>query len=649
MSDGRILHFFAGKGGVGKTTLAAAYAMNLAEKYPKEKVLLVSHDASQALTDLLKKKVGPKPVRLTPGKAGGLFAQEWSPAAQMGPFLKQFEPAVKKAVQKGALLSEDELSKILTQSLPALEETVFLFGLLEELEDKTWDRIVVDAAPTSHLLRLVDLPQALRKYLGLVKPMPKTTKKDAPTMGGVGGFLEEVGGKVDRLLALLKDGGRTAFHMVALAEPVPEAQTRSAFAKLTERGLPVAGFVVNQVEDKTGCPACQGRRGLQAPHVRKLLGVDKAVGVQLVAKREEAPRGLDDLKKLGKEWASGKETKALEFSAAEGPPALVRAPSMPPITAPPIPPTRLIFFVGHGGVGKSSCAAAAAVTLTEKEGPVLLISTDPAHSLSDVLQSRLTDTETQVKGTKGLYARELDVQTWFANLRKRWKEKAEKAFEGAAAKGADVAYDREVLRNLLDTAPAAIDELAALSTLTDAIVQERFKRIVVDPAPAGAMVRVVELPAIAIGWLEAIAASIAKYRAKGMAELADDVAGMIKHIQRFEQALSTPAESRFLVVSRGEDMAAARTERLVAALQKRKLAVERVLVNRVLPKSTCEKCEERRKNELAAAKAMEKKIGLPVTVAPALGRHPAGLRELKAFRTSWYALSAPAAKIKVAS
>ncbi len=215
-------------------------------------------------------------------------------------------------------------------------------------------------------------------------------------------------------------------------------------------------------------------------------------------------------------------------------------------------------------------------------------------------------------------------------------------------KGAEAAYDRELLKNLLDSAPPAIDELAALSTLTDAIVQERFKRIVVDPAPATTMVRMVELPKIALAWLQSVHAAVSKYRVRGLADLADDVAGMIKHIQRFEQSLSTPAESRFLVITRGEELASPRTERFVEALQERKLSVERVLVNRVLPKSTCDRCEERRKNELAVAKAMEKKIGLPITVAPALGRHPAGLRELKAFRTAWYALSAPASKIKAA-
>ena len=94
-----------------------------------------------------------------------------------------------------------------------------------------------------------------------------------------------------------------------------------------------------------------------------------------------------------------------------------------------------------------------------------------------------------------------------------------------------------------------------------------------------------------------------------------------------------------MVVTRGEELAAARTERLVEELQGRKLAVERVLVNRVLPKTADPAGEERRRQELLVAKALEKKIGLPVTVAPGPGRYPAGLRELKSFRTAWYALT----------
>jgi arsenite/tail-anchored protein-transporting ATPase len=669
MSDATVLHFFGGKGGVGKTTLAAAYALRLADEAPKEKVLLVSLDPVRSLSDLMGKELSGKPARVEgvegeampeakgkgkgkgKGKAeGGLWAMELEPGALVKPFLAKYLPALQKVAVKGTHLSEEELGKLYAQAVPGLEELLALLHVVELLEGGEFDRVVVDTAPTSHTLRLLDIPQGLRKLLGLVRAGAERATsgkgKKAAASAAVSApqaYLEEVGARVEKLLALLKDPARAAFHLVALAEPVPEAQTRMFFTQLRERGIPVVELVVNQVEERdANCPACAGRRGLQAPHVRKYQSLDKNVPVHLVGKREVAPRGLEALKEFSQTWASGKETKALEFAAAEGPPALVRAPSMPPIAAPPLPPTRLIFFVGQGGVGKSSCAAAAAVTLTEKEGPVLLISTDTAHSLSDVLQSRLTDVETQVKGTKGLYARELDVPAWFNTLRKRWKEKAERAFEGAPRTGSDVPADLSLLRNLLDFAPPGIDELAALSCLTDALVQERFKRIVVDAAPMVNSMRVVELTDVARGWFSALHGVLSKHKAKGLGDLADDMAAFLKHIKRFEDALASPGESRFVVVTRGEELATERTGRLVEYLKERKLQVERVLVNRVGPKATCPRCENRRKNELEAAKLIEKRLGLPVTVAPALGRHPAGLRELKAFRTAWYALSATA-------
>lgn len=641
MSNGQQLHLIGGKGGVGKTTVASAFALNLSEQRTKETVLLAAVSPSQALSDVVKKKLSAKPARLTPGKGtAGLFAVELDAKALLKATLPDVAATLQAAAAKGALLAADDLGKLLALGGRALEELAILVWAVEQLEAKKYDRIVLDTQATSHTLRLFDLPGALRRLIALVRGEKPGKKREAEA-----GKLEDLAQRLEQVTASLRDPAKTAFHLVTLAEPAPEAQTRWYFNQLRERQVPVTEILVNAVEDHQGCPACQGRRGLQAPHVRKYLALDKAVPVQLLGRREQAPRGVEALKKFGKEALSGKESKALEFAASEGPPALVRAPSMAPIAAPPITPTRLIFFVGQGGVGKSSCAAAAAVTLTEKEGPVLLISTDPAHSLSDVLQSRLTDVESQVKGTKGLYARELDFAGWGNTFRKRLREKAERAFEAAGK--ADVAQDREILRNLLDCAPAGLEDLPSLCVLTDALVQERFKRIVVDPPPTGVGLRLLDLPEVARAWLTPVQAILAKYRAKGLGELAEEVAALIRHVKRFEDALASPTEARFMVVSRGDELAAARTERLVKALQARKLSVERVLVNRILPKSTCDKCESRRKNELAAAKVMEKKIGIPVTMAPALGRHPAGLRELKAFRTAWYALSAPA-KIKAA-
>src|SRR5215472_6584745 len=644
MRDGPVLHLFGGKGGAGKSTLASAFALTLTDASPKETVLLCTSEPTHALSDVWKKRLAGKPTKLVPGKGeGGLSAYEFE-VESVQARAESIRAALAGGAAKGLILGEEDVGKLVSGVMPGLEPLLGLLEVVALLESGKVDRAVVDMAGTGPTLRLFDTATLLRRAVALARgEKPTGKRKDAAPVGDTP--LDLLVAELDRFWALVKDPARTAFHLVAQAEPVGEAQAKALFTGLRERGIPMAEIVVNAVEERASSPAFVGRRGLQAPHVRKFQTFDKALPVNLVQRRVDAPRGLEGLQRFAKEIAGGRETKALEFSAAEGPPALVRAPSMPPIAAPPLPPTRLIFFVGQGGVGKSSCAAAAAVTLTEKEGPVLLISTDPAHSLSDVLQSRLTDTETQVKGTKGLYARELDGAGWFSSLRKRLKELAENIFPQDAK--SEFALDREMLKNLLDCAPAGVDELAALGTLTDALVQERFKRIVVDPSPASGTVRLVELPEAVRAWLSSLLGVLVKYRSKGTGPLADEISALLKHVKRFEEALSSPSEARFVVVTRGEDLAIPRTERLVEFLKGRKLAVERVLVNRVLPKSTCPKCENRRKLELAAAKNVEKKLGVHVTVAPALGRHPAGLRELKAFRTSWYALSAPA-KIKAA-
>lgn len=642
MSDAPVLHVFAGKGGAGKTTLASARALLLAEAAPKERILLISTSGDGSLADLWKKKLGKKPVRLLPGKGTpGLYGVAFDAAAAFGPFAKDVKAALDGALAKGQVLSEDALKKAVAPVLDGLEELAGLFNLSEAIEAGQWDRVVLDTASTSHFLRLLDQTLLLRRMVKLVRPAAKGKKtviEDALEAWAIRG---------ESLLELVRDPARTAVHVVALGEPVSEGQIRTFLAGLKDRQITPHELLVNLVEENDGCAACQGRRGLQAPHARKYKAIDKALPVILIGRRETAPRGVEALRELGQTWEKGEESKALEFEAFEGPPALVRAPSMPPIAAPPLPPTRLIFFVGQGGTGKSSCAAAAAVTLTEREGPVLLISADPLHTLSDVLQCRLTDTETQVKGTKGLYARELDLPAWYGSLKKRIKERAEKAFD--QSKGAEVSADREVLRNLLDVAPAQVDELAGLCVLTDALFQERFKRIVVDLPPlADDTLRLVTLSKTGARWLESLQTVLEKYRAKGLDELADEVIRLRRSVDRFAEALASTNEARFVVVGRAEEGSVLRTARIVDALRELELPVERVLINRILPKNDCPRCEGRRNAELAVAKAVEKKFDVPVTVAPALGRHPAGLRELKAFRTAWYALSAPTSKTRAA-
>ncbi len=628
MSNGPLIHFFAGKGGAGKSTLATAFALNQIDARGKDKILLLSLENPGGLSDLLKKKLSVKPAKLVPGKGtGGLFVAEADWATYADDFVKFAKPQLLAAAGKGQVLSEDDVKKVLEASLANSGEVGLLFWLLAQSEESDFNQIIIDGWSTTHALRLLDHATNVRRLCAHLRaertfrPSKNAVRPATP--------VDALAARADEVNAFLKDGKRFGVHVCAVAEPVGDAQIRLLVKGLTERGVPVLEIIADMIEDGKGSREVANRRGLQAPHVRRFQTL--APRVDLLLRRIVGPRGLEEVKKFGKEWASGKETKALQFAPAEAPPALVRAPS--------IPPTRFIFFVGAGGVGKSSCAAAAAVTLTEKEGPVLLLSVDPSHSLSEVLQSRLTDTETQVKGTKGLYAREIDFGVWFNNLKKKLREAVEPLF-GPESKSEAFALDKELLRNLFDLAPIGLDELAAMTALTDALVQERFKRIVIDPAPSSNSVRVLDLPAIAKPWLATLHTLATKYKAKGAGALLQWVEFQQNHIARFEKAILNPNEARFIVVTRGEELSVGAAERLVENLKSQKLPVERVLVNRVLPKTTCEVTEERRKNEIEVARIIEKKVGLPVTITPALGRHPAGLRELKGFRTSWYAAAA---------
>src|SRR5690606_29583721 len=118
---------------------------------------------------------------------------------------------------------------------PGIEELVGMLSLLNQLESKDYDRVVVDLPGAAQTVRLLDAPLALRRLANLLKGAgEKPAKKSAPLPSIA---LDPLAARADRLLALLKDPARCAIHLTALAEPVPEAQTRVLFAQLRERGF----------------------------------------------------------------------------------------------------------------------------------------------------------------------------------------------------------------------------------------------------------------------------------------------------------------------------------------------------------------------------------------------------------------------------
>jgi len=637
MKDGQLLHFFCGKGGSSKTLLSSAFALRASLVTAKQKWLLVSWENRGSLSELLQTKLSHQPKKLD-GK--NLYAAECDRTKLAEKWAIEWKASLDKYAQKAGSLTKDEVLKLIVPATESLKDVAGLFWLWELLESQRFDGIVVDGPSVGASIRLLGAVPRLRAYLSLLRNEKATKASKTATKQPLP--LGEWAELCEKLSAWMKAPESFAWRIVALAEPLAEAQTKTLLAELKSHGMAPAELLVAQVEAKGEGPAVFARRGLQAPSVRKYGSWCSQVS--LVQRRAQAPMGVEELLAFVKSWDEASETKALAFAAHEGPPPLVKTPSMPDIAAPPLPPTRFLFFGGPGGGGKSTCAVAAAVALTEKEGPVLLLSTDTVHSLSDVLQNRLMDAESQVRGTKGLYARELDAQVWLNGLRKRLKEKLSWVW-AADSSGIDLGWAKDLIKNLLELSPPELEDFAIIHVLTDALVQERFKRIVIDLPDDLTAFRFLDAIAPIRSWLQGLKGAFSRHRAKGFAAFLDEVAFLERRLDRFEAALSNPAESRFILVGRAEASVVPALQRSMAFLKANKFPLERVILNRVFPKSTCALTEGRRGQELEVAKLMEKKLHVPLTVAPALGRFPAGLRELKAFRTAWYALSmAPRSK-----
>ena len=119
--------FFVGKGGVGKTTVSSAYALQQAAKRPRRSILLLSTDPAHSLGDILQTKLGDKPKRLS--TAGRLWVRQLDAEKQINSFLKTEREEILALLNRGSLFTGDELAALLDTSLPGMAEVAALLAI----------------------------------------------------------------------------------------------------------------------------------------------------------------------------------------------------------------------------------------------------------------------------------------------------------------------------------------------------------------------------------------------------------------------------------------------------------------------------------------------------------------------------------------
>jgi arsenite/tail-anchored protein-transporting ATPase len=240
---------YTGKGGVGKTSVAAASALAIARRGLRTVVL--STDPAHSLSDSLETELGPQPVPV----AENLWAQEVQAEAEM----ERHWQAVQRWL--GGLLSDRGVDRILAEELtvpPGMDEIFSLLQLKRHHESGEYDVIVVDCAPTGETLRLLSFPEVARWWLEKVFPWEKRllsaarpfakTMLDLPLPGN--DVLSEVQLLVTNLIdmsEILRDRERSSIRLVMNPDRMVIKEAQRTFTYLNLYGYLTDAVVVNRV------------------------------------------------------------------------------------------------------------------------------------------------------------------------------------------------------------------------------------------------------------------------------------------------------------------------------------------------------------------------------------------------------------------
>lgn len=440
--------FFTGKGGVGKTSLACATSLDLAGK--GKAVLLVSTDPASNVGQVFRTKIGNKITVIS--KVPGLDAIEINPEEAAADYRERIVGPMRGILPEDALRSiEEQLSGACTIEIAAFDEFTAL--LTDEALVERYDHVIFDTAPTGHTIRMLKLPGAWSGFL-------EEGKGDASCLGPLAG-LEKQRDRYSAAVDRLSDA--TTTRLILVARPRQSALTEVARTsdELASIGIKNQQLAINGLmpRDAGNDPLAEAllKRDLDA-----LAGMTPAVAALPRAEftlRSENLVGIEALKRFAAGGSDTVDHVATVLHTRTDFPTLGQM-----VDDIAVPGKGLIMFMGKGGVGKTTMAAAVASELAARGHEVLLTTTDPAAHI----------TETLAGDQPGLTVSRIDPEVETANYRAQVMATKGRGLDDQA---------RAMLEE--DLRSPCTEEIAVFQAFSKAIRASNKHFVVMDTAPTG--------------------------------------------------------------------------------------------------------------------------------------------------------------------
>ena len=595
--------FFSGKGGVGKTSMACVSAIRSADE--GQRTLIVTTDPASNLADVFEQEIGHKITSI--GGVPNLWAMEIDPDRATEEYKDRALAPIRAAFPAEMVrVIEEQMSGPCTAEVAAFDRFTDFLGLPED-DGQPFAMVIFDTAPTGHTLRLLELPFEWSHSIEMA------AEGSGQTCIGPAAAIQDAKAKYERAMSIMRDPAQATFVFVLHPEAIAIKETRRAIGELKRLGIHAHQLIINGIipARETGNPLFAARAEMQQRYLQQIES-QLPLPTRRMYLLDGEIKGVERLRQVGSMLFDHDEITPSAAPRCDG---LEPSPSAPmSAVLPRIVPAdgrgRVLFFAGKGGVGKTVASCVTAVWLARQGYRTLLITTDPAAHLEDVLGVPVGDEVEPVAGIANLWAAKIDPKAAAEVYKARILDDARQRGRPPAA--------IKVMAEELDS--PCTEEMAAFDRFIDlASREESWQVIVFDTAPTGHTLRLLELP---VDWSQQLEI---KVFASVDSAAADDVAK-----RRFAQVIDMmrdPQRSTFAFVMYPEATPILEAYRAIEELRTVGVEPGLVIANMVIPPEQCTTafvCARRAMQERYLTEMVER-FRLPIIQIPLQGGEVQGL------------------------
>lgn len=596
--------FFSGKGGVGKTTMACATAVHYANE--GKKTLIVTTDPASNLADVFETEIGHKITPLLPN----LWGMEIDPDKATEEYRERILAPMRAVMPESVMtVLEEQFNSPCTTEIASFDRFVDFMVAEKEGKGERYDLVIFDTAPTGHTIRLLELPVDWSKHI------EESAKGSGNTCIGPVASIQENKVKYDEATRLLGDVERTTFMFVLQPEETSVYETKRSSKELKEIGVKNIELIINGMLPEEVCehPFFKSRFDMQQKYI-KIIESDFPMKNRKMYQRDGEIKGVERILNIEKDLFanSAKQT----FSVGNGELLTTRFNNFIPDSIDeiikPNGKTKSIFFSGKGGVGKTVISVVTAYKFASEGYKTLLLTTDPAAHIGEVLEQNITDHIQKVKGIENLWSVIVD------------QEKATEEYKQRIIEESKPKYSEDMMVAIKEELESpCTEEMAAFDKFMGYVESDDYDFVIFDTAPTGHTLRLLELP---FDYSDQVSLMVTTNQKSQDAKSVTQ-----KRFDKIIARMKNPEQSIFSFVVYPESTPVIEAYRAMLDLKEAGIKTQFVVANQVLEPEYCtnEFFIKRRKMQEKYLAEIKERFQLPVAIMPLLESEIKGLEMIK--------------------